>query len=39
MPCARATAMGDAYSVIASGADAVFWNPAGLASIEGDKSP
>ncbi len=35
MPCARATAMGDAYSVIASGADAVFWNPAGLASIEG----
>lgn len=31
MPTARATAMGDAYSTIASGADAVFWNPAGLA--------
>lgn len=34
MPCARATAMGDAYSVLASGAEAVFWNPAGLAQIE-----
>jgi hypothetical protein len=33
MPCARATALGDAYSVWASGADAVFWNPAGLAKI------
>lgn len=31
MPCARATAMGDAYSVLASGAEAVFWNPAGIA--------
>lgn len=31
MPVARATAMGDAYSVLASGADAVFWNPAGVA--------
>jgi len=31
MPCARATAMGDAYSVLASGAEAVFWNPAGVA--------
>jgi hypothetical protein len=34
MPCARATAMGDAYSVLASGAEAVFWNPAGVAYIE-----
>ena len=31
MPCARATAMGDAYSVLASGAEAVFWNPASVA--------
>lgn len=31
MPVARATAMGDAYSVLASGAEAVFWNPAGVA--------
>jgi hypothetical protein len=31
MPCARATALGDAYSVWASGAEAVYWNPAGVA--------
>jgi hypothetical protein len=31
MPSARATAMGDAYAVLASGAEAVFWNPSGLA--------
>jgi len=31
MPCARATAMGDAYSVLASGAEAAFWNPGGVA--------
>ncbi len=31
MPCARATAMGDAYSVLAGGAEAVFWNPGGIA--------
>jgi hypothetical protein len=37
MPVARATAMGDAYSVLASGADAVFWNPAGVAHTEGDE--
>lgn len=30
MPTARATALGDAYSALASGADAVFWNPAGI---------
>lgn len=31
MPTARATAMGDAFATLSSGADAVFWNPAGLA--------
>lgn len=30
MPTARATAMGDAYSTLAVGSDAVFWNPAGM---------
>lgn len=30
-PSARGSAVGDAYSVWASGADALFWNPAGLA--------
>ena len=34
MPVARATALGDAYSVWASGADAVFWNPSGLALVQ-----
>jgi len=34
MPCARATALGDAYSVVATGAEALFWNPAGLAWAE-----
>lgn len=34
MPTARATAMGDAYSSFSSGADAVFWNPGGLADVE-----
>ena len=34
MPCARATALGEAYAVWATGAEAVFWNPAGLASME-----
>jgi len=34
MPCARATALGDAYSVLASGADAAFWNPAGVAQVQ-----
>jgi hypothetical protein len=33
MPVARATALGDAYSVLASGADAVFWNPSGVALV------
>ncbi len=36
MPCARATAMGDAYSVLASGAEAVYWNPAGVAYLKND---
>lgn len=34
LPSARAAAVGDAYSVWASGADAVFWNPAGLAQVD-----
>lgn len=34
MPTARATAMGDAYVSLASGADASFWNPAGLSKIQ-----
>lgn len=34
MPCARATALGDAYSVWASGAEAVFWNPSGVALVQ-----
>ncbi len=33
MPVARATALGDAYSVWASGAEAVFWNPSGVALV------
>ena len=32
---ARAAAMGGAYSAVASGADAAFWNPAGLARFDG----
>ncbi|MEM1115411.1 MAG: PorV/PorQ family protein [Bacteroidota bacterium] len=35
MPTARATAMGDAYVGLAKGAEALFWNPAGLASTTG----
>lgn len=31
LPSARAAAVGDAYSVWAAGAEAIFWNPAGLA--------
>ncbi|QXD14462.1 PorV/PorQ family protein [Rhodocaloribacter litoris] len=31
LPSARAAALGEAYSVWAAGAEAVFWNPAGLA--------
>jgi hypothetical protein len=34
MPCARATALGDAYSAWATGAEAVFWNPSGVALTE-----
>ena len=33
MPCARAAALGEAYSVWASGAEAVFWNPSGVALV------
>lgn len=38
MPCARATAMGEAYSVLASGAEAVFWNPAGVARLQNSET-
>ena len=34
LPSARAAAVGEAYSVWAAGAEAVFWNPAGLAHTE-----
>ncbi len=34
MPTARGTAMGEAYSTVAAGAEAVFWNPGGVAIIE-----
>src|SRR3989304_3416123 len=39
MPTARATAMGDAYATLATGADAVFWNPAGLSTSNGSEAP
>jgi len=32
---ARAAAMGGAYSAVADGAEAAFWNPAGLAGVRG----
>lgn len=35
MPSARAAALGEAYSVISSGAEAVHWNPAGVTSVTG----
>ncbi len=34
MPSARAAALGEAYSVWATGAEAIFWNPGGLAHLE-----
>lgn len=34
LPSARAAAVGEAYSAWASGAEAIFWNPAGLAMLE-----
>jgi hypothetical protein len=37
MPVARATALGEAYSVWASGAEALFWNPSGLALVAGQE--
>ncbi|TAK54683.1 MAG: PorV/PorQ family protein [Bacteroidetes bacterium] len=37
MPSARATALGDAYTVWASGAEAVFWNPSGVALTRGQE--
>lgn len=33
---ARATAMGDAYTAIADDATAVYWNPAGIARVQGN---
>lgn len=35
MPSARAAALGEAYSVMASGAEAVHWNPAGVVGVTG----
>ena len=35
MPSARATGMGDAYGALADGAEALFWNPAGVAGTRG----
>lgn len=34
LPSARAAAVGEAYTVWASGAEALFWNPAGLARVD-----
>jgi hypothetical protein len=34
MPTARATAMGDAFVSLARGADATYWNPAGLTTMD-----
>lgn len=34
MPSARGAALGEAYSVWATGAEAIFWNPAGLARLD-----
>ncbi|MDZ7292270.1 MAG: PorV/PorQ family protein [candidate division KSB1 bacterium] len=34
MPSARGAALGEAYAVWATGAEAIFWNPAGLATID-----
>lgn len=34
MPSARATGLGEAYTVWATGAEAIFWNPAGLATLD-----
>jgi hypothetical protein len=33
MPSARATAMGDAFTTMASRADALFWNPSGITGV------
>jgi hypothetical protein len=35
MPSARAAALGEAFSVIASGAEAIHWNPAGIVGVTG----
>ena len=33
-PSARIAGMGDAYTAVAEGVDAIYWNPAGIASIQ-----
>ena len=33
-PSARVSAMGEAYTAVAEGVDAIYWNPAGIASIQ-----
>ncbi len=33
LPSARATALGEAYSTLALGSEAVFWNPSGLVAV------
>lgn len=35
MPSARGAALGEAYSVMATGAEAVHWNPAGIVGVQG----
>lgn len=35
---ARAEGMGEAYTAVADGADAIYWNPAGLARIKGQEA-
>jgi hypothetical protein len=37
MPSARAAALGEAFSVMATGAEAVHWNPAGVVRVNGNE--
>jgi hypothetical protein len=37
MPCSRGAALGDAYTTLASGAEAYFWNPAGMVNAKGQE--
>lgn len=36
-PSARATGMGSAYTAVSEGAEAVYWNPAGIVNIRGSQ--